>query len=127
LNDEIGSSRQRQRNARPRLQSSAAATRKGPRICNVPLDYRLYLIDNSTTIGTIDASLVKSITLAEGAMCSFVLSVLDVQKLNPNDRNDVEKELRRRKTSIESQLTELQEQLTSVDTALSTFNTKNVR
>jgi hypothetical protein len=60
-------------------------------------------------------------------MCSFVLSVLDVQKLNPNDRNDVEKELRRRKTSIESQLTELQEQLTRVDTALSTFNTKNVR
>jgi hypothetical protein len=60
-------------------------------------------------------------------MCSFVLSVLDVQKLNPNDRNDVEKELKRRKASIESQLTELQEQLTRVDTALGTFNTKNLR
>jgi hypothetical protein len=60
-------------------------------------------------------------------MCSFVLSVLDVQKLNSNDRNEVHRELKRRKASIESQLTELQEQLTRVDAALGTWNTKNQR
>jgi hypothetical protein len=57
-------------------------------------------------------------------MCSFVLSVLNVQALSHEEREKVEKELRERRDTINGQLQNLNTQLDKVNQALSIFDQK---